>query len=458
MVVELRPCIKAPGTLKCGAYDIVWAAKAREKAKREKEDADAEAEAERRKARELAEVKQRQIAWQQKMAEVRLAASRRQAASTASKLAATAKAQRKAAWKKAVEVQASEQERGNLMELLEKAERDAEAASLEMMKAEEKIKQASEAEARALALKQAAERKAGQRNWKMARSYGQAEFMKGIVRAKNLAAEVAEQRLAELEAAAAPPEAVEPPSGELYTLEAKLPEKSDALPPPPETPAERELAPAPVEELGFSWSDKPAHARIELTSKVDSVMAVQKLFEVVGPQERWVEDGIRDDDMEMAERCFQRIAEQCTMSKKWRGKVIEEGGFEAIAKCLLKYENVPDRDERAVLMRFAASVALASLSQKAIAEGVQDKAQVCLSQLAFLYDFNGGWASDALHNITMDHQENTFKILRAGALVPWLSEESKVMLPDPLPSYFGNKKSKRNYKIKGAKAGKGGDD
>ena len=79
---------------------------------------------------------------------------------------------------------------------------------------------------------------------------------------------------------------------------------------------------------------------------------------------------------------------------------------------------MPDRDERAVLLRHAASVALAALSQKAVAEGVQDKAQVCLSQLAFLYDFNGGWASDALQNLTMDHQENTFKILRAGGLVP----------------------------------------
>ena len=464
VIVELRPCIKAPGTLKCGAYDIVYAAKARERALREKEDAEAAALAEKRKAKELQEVKQRQIAWQQRMAEVRLAASRRQGASTAAKLAETAKAQRKAAWKRAVDSQASEREQASLMEQLQKAERDAAAAEAEAADKADLLRRATEAEARALKMKQDAERKAGQRNWKLARSYGEAEYMKAVVRAKNLAAAKAEHDLTLMEEkqqevqsyeAAAPAAA---PSGEYYSLDAN-PAASAKPEKPKAEEGEKELPPAPVEELGFAWSDKPPHARIELTSKVDAVMATQKLLEVVGPQERWVEDGIRDDDMEMAERCFQRIAEQCSLSKKWRSRVVEEGFFEATAKCLLKYEDVPDRDERAVLMRFAASVALASLAQKASSEGIQDKAQVCLSQLAFLYDFNGGWASDALQNLTIDHQDNTFKILRAGGLVPWLHEDSRVMLPEPLSTYFGNKKSKRNLKIKNPNKGaKGGDD
>ena len=47
----------------------------------------------------------------------------------------------------------------------------------------------------------------------------------------------------------------------------------------------------------------------------------------------------------------------------------------------------------------------------------------------------------------------------AGGLVPWLHEDSRVMLPEPLPTYFGNKKSKRNLKIKNPNKGaKGGDD
>ena len=78
----------------------------------------------------------------------------------------------------------------------------------------------------------------------------------------------------------------------------------------------------------------------------------------------------------------------------------------------------------------------------------QKEGKKCLSQLAYLYDYMGGWSMDAVHKLTVDNEENTHMFLRNGGLVPWLSDDSKVLLPDPLPTYFGNKKSKRKLKVK----------
>ena len=89
VVVMLRPTMKSPGTVKTGAIDILNAARAREEKwlleeEREAKQRAAES-AQERLAQDLS-VKQRQVKWNQSMAEVRLAASRRQTTAIHGKL------------------------------------------------------------------------------------------------------------------------------------------------------------------------------------------------------------------------------------------------------------------------------------------------------------------------------------------------------------------------------------
>ena len=75
------------GTLKTGESDLLSFDAQREAAAKAQEESAAAAEAERRKASAQLALKQRQLHWQQSMAEMRLAASRRQAAATEKKRA-----------------------------------------------------------------------------------------------------------------------------------------------------------------------------------------------------------------------------------------------------------------------------------------------------------------------------------------------------------------------------------
>ena len=79
--------MKPPGTLKSGAKDIQDMLEMRKRKEELAEQQRQEIESERRRSAQALAVKQRQVHWQQSMADMRLAAARRQSAAMSKKVA-----------------------------------------------------------------------------------------------------------------------------------------------------------------------------------------------------------------------------------------------------------------------------------------------------------------------------------------------------------------------------------
>lgn len=377
LIVQMRPSMKPPGSLRSGARDIEEAANARKRQEDAIEQQRRALEAERKKAAEAISLKQRQVHWQQSMADMRLAASRRQAAKMQTKVLE----QKRESIGMQMMNAADRSQKRDLMAMLQASEQDLAAAASEVQAAEEKALVAQQAEQRALQAKIAAEMKIGAANWKLASMYGEAQFMKGLLRAKEVAA---------------------------------LRQNTDGweAPPPPEPVAE--AAPPPPDD------GKISHGALGDATVQE---CIQRFSKVVGTQEDWAKTEVRVEDVDFLHECMKKMITLCETSKKNRKLATSAGFFEEISKMMWRYE------AHACLL-IHCSEAVAAVVKKAESDGIQDQSQACMFKLVETMDLLHKPGIDAIKSITRNHRDNTLKLVRAGGLVKWLDEKSNVVPPD----------------------------
>lgn len=378
LIVQLRPSMKSPGSLKTGTKDLEAAAKERKERELEMQKVKAEAEAERKRAAAAMALKQRQVHWQQSMADMRLAASRRQAATMQAKMAK----QQKEALASKLKLAVDHEQKQTLLDQLQLIEKDLVDAQNAAEAAEEKAAKAKEGETKALQAKIDAEHKVGVNNWKMAAMYGEKQFMKGLMRARE-----AMKLRGEIQGGEVAPPPAEAPS-----------------PPPPPEPAVAKIDHGPLGDI-----------TVEET--------VHKFASVVGTQEDWAKNEIHEEDVEFLHKCLDKIIKLCESSKKNRKAASGAGFFERISEMMWRYEGHPS-------LLLHCTQAIAAVTKKAEADKIQDASQGCMFKLVETMDVLQAPAIEAFKKITCNHRDNTQKLVRAGGLVAWLDTTSNVVPPD----------------------------
>ena len=125
-----------------------------------------------------------------------------------------------------------------------------------------------------------------------------------------------------------------------------------------------------------------------------------------------------------------------------RGKVLEQAGlFEEVQLCMYKYEDLFSIQLRCMRL-------IEVVSKKAEKEDLQEAGATVIWPLASaIRKFH--FASkkeveglirvglEASKNLTKNHRGNTLKVQRAGGLQSWLSEDSKILAPDDMPTEYG---------------------
>lgn len=370
LIVELRPSMKEPGLLKTGAEDCRLRREARQKAAQEEERRRQEAiKAEKRAAAELA-ARNRHLMWGQAMADVKLTAAKRQSTAAAAKLAEKETEAVLERWHKASDAS----EKATLADELQQLQLRVDDAKKAQVAAEKKAALAAAGEAKALKAKQTAERQLGQKTTGM---FTQAQFLRGVLRAKTCA--------------------------DMYQ----------------EAQAEEEPEAAPEEEPEVDFGP---------IDKLEVAPTVRRLQEVLGHMEQWAVIGARPRDIELCTECCEHIAKLCATSKKSRAAAANAGVFEQLANCMLRYQD----EEMGIVTALFRAVWKASqvLTKKAEAEGLQEKGSDCLFGVVKTLQSTSLPAFATIHAVTQNNRETTTKLLRAGGRVDWLSEDSNVVAPD----------------------------
>jgi len=383
LIVQLRPSMKAPDTLKTGSHDIEEMKRLREEHEQEIKAAHDRAESEKQRAAREMSVKQRQMAWQSKMMDVRLAASQRQSAAVQSKLALEKKQNIATALAGAV----TKESKRSLAESLQFAETELEKTKEAQKVAEAKAAAAAENEERALAAKKDAERRLDVSNWKLTAKYSEAQFMKGLLRAKEAA---------------------------LLRANMDGPAPVQEEKPPPE-PVRVPIDHGPLGDIG---ADE----------------AVRRLAEVVGEVSSWPRLGIQPEDVQFIHSCCDKII-ALSGSKKSRKAAAQASVFEHIGKMMKRYES----DQHLIIKGLSV---LAACARKAEGDKTQGEAGACLVSVIESMDCLLGDAYEAIQGITRNHRENTVKMVRTGGRVDWLDPDSNVVPPDQGPISPVKRKSK----------------
>ena len=395
LIVQLRPSIKEPGGIKTGTDDLAGFAREREAVQQQAEAAKIEAERGKKEAQRAEALRQRQVLWKDRMNEMRLASQRAKLAEAEIKIAEEKRngvAKRHAAlWSIRVgnmsEEEAAQQKQ--LAQQLEECEKKLEKAQGEKKAAEQAASAAVAREKKANKAKEDFERKVGEQKNKISAMYGQAQFTRGVLRAKEAAARY----------------------------------NGSEMP---------EAAPAPEEDRGKEWGPI-GEASVENVSK--------RLRDVIGPQESWAVSGVKANDVLAGEACCDRITELCSKRGKDRKAAVTSGLVEAISDVTRKYSKECGLEPQLPLY-YKACTALAAITKKAEAESIQLPAASCLHSLVPCMEYLMKPAMEVIQNITRNNQENTYKLLRAqglllraATLIEFLDEESNVVRPDrPEPS------------------------
>lgn len=378
LIVQLRPSMKAPDTLKTGAKDIEEMERFRDDAAREIAEAKDLADQEKKRGAASMAVKQRQMHWQQSLMDCRLAASRRQAATVASKLAHEKKLSLSNAFHSTVDKDA----KTKLAEKLAHAENEVTKAVAAAEAAQSKANSAAEGEQRALKAKTVAEHKLGVTNWQLSAQYGQAQFLKGLLRAKKAAA-----------------------------LHSSMEAQGDVQP---------VVEAAPVEEVRIPIDHGPL-------GDIGPAEVVGRLKDVVGEPDSWPVRGVQPEDVEFLHNCCDKIITLASgRGKKSRKQLAEAGVFEHISMAMKRYESEN-------MLQLKCLEVMAVCAKKAETDKIQDESAKCIAPLIETMDGLLIYAYDLLENITRNHRENTVKLVRLGGRVDWLAMDSNVVPPDQGP-------------------------
>ena len=375
LIVQMRPSMKPPGTLKSGAKDIQDMLEMRKRKEELAEQQRQEIESERRRSAQALAVKQRQVHWQQSMADMRLAAARRQSAAMSKKVAE----EKRTAIGLQLKSAADKTQKADLAAMLAAAEKELEQAASDVAIAEQKAHNAKESEAKALKAKITAEMKVGEQNWKLAKMYGEKQFMRGLLRAKEAAA--------------------------LY-------QSMDGA-----APAAAEEVEVVVKEAQVAKTEHKALGDISVED------CIKRFASVVGTQEDWAKKAIQPEDTDFLHQCMAKMITLCETSKKNRKAAAAAGFFEEISKMMWRYEGQP-------CLLIHCTEAIAAVCKKAESDKIQDESQGCMFKLVETMDNLHKPAIEAVQSITRNHRENTMKLVRAGGLVRWLDEKSSIVPPD----------------------------
>ena len=392
LIVQLRPSMKDPGTLKTGVKDIEAAQKAREDAARAIVEAREREESEKKRNAAAMAVKQRQMHWQSSLMDVKVAASRRQAAALQSKLLHEKKVALSSALHSAVDVEAKSQ----LTAKLASMEAELAAAQAAQEEALLKAEAAAAGEKRAMKLCKEAEHKVGVVNWKLTAQVGQAQLMKGLLRAKEAAALKQKQ---DLEAAAK------------SIPEVEVQVQEEAPPPAVEEQVEQDVR-VPVD-----------HGPL---GDVGGTELVQRFSSVVGEPDTWPVRGVQAEDIEFLHSCCEKVLTLCGRGKKQRKAMAQAGLFEHLSKAMKRYEC----DN---MLRLKCLEAMAACAKKAEGDKIQDESATCIAPLIETMDGLLINAYDLIENITRNHRDNSVKLIRLGGRVDWLAPDSNIVPPDQGP-------------------------
>lgn len=377
LIVELRPSMKAPDTVKTGTKDIEDMNRVRAEAEAMAKEAQLQVDDEKRKSKHALALQHRQAAWKQSMLDVQLSASRRQAETAKSKLLI----EKKASLASTLHSTADRTLKRDLTTKLELASKELQESLEAVAQAQKKAEAAQSSEQRALKAKQEAETKLGKKSRDLIAQYGQNQFMKGVMRAKNLAA-----------------------------MKAQVATDVEA-PAPAEAPVEEEPIKIDYGPLGEIAADE----------------AVVRFKEVVGQPADWALRAVAQEDVDFAHLCCDKLLTLCATNKKQRKAAAQAGAFDELGKALKRFEG---NDELTLKLLEV----VATCAKKAETDKIQGEASACIVALIEGMDgllFN---AYDAIQNMTRNNRDNTIKLIRLGGRVEWLDPESNVVPPDQPPT------------------------
>lgn len=336
LVVELRPSVKQPGGVRTGPEDIARYERERMEEELRANASRLELERVKTEAKQQQALSQRQKLWRERMHEVRHLANRKLIAEKSMELAETELKLKRAVistrWAKgAGRGDSSEQE--EMDKALKQAEAKLKAATEAQKIAEKKAAAAVAKEKKANQEKEKMEKKLGEQSNKISAMYGQAQFMRGVLRAKE-AASIKQGMDPNAEA----PEEVD--NGKEY---------------------------GPIEKAAVGE-------------------VAERLRLVVGPKEQWAIEGVKVNDVSMGEQCCERIFELCNKRSKDRKAAVAAGAVEALAELLRKYSDQSGLQPQ-VALSYKACLALGAITKKAESEELQTPTSACLHALVPCLDF-----------------------------------------------------------------------
>ena len=290
------------------------------------------AEADRQRAADAIAATNRQKFWQQSMAEVRVAASRRLVASAQLKLAE----QTHDLMAKDFVSATTEAQKQTLKEQLEEQMRTIAQLRHISEVAEQKAEEAKFRELKALTAKQEAEAKVRVASKKARSMLTEAQFMRGVLRAKAAAL--------------------------LYLQQQQQQQQQAEEPPPPieEEPEETLDEPQPEEA-----SECIDHG--EITDEMKPEQIVLRFKDVVGTQETWPHRRCARRGISCA---VPRAAERALRYKQegTEGPLARSGHLRAHCSCMKRYESEP-------LLLFRCCEALAAIAKKADTDQIQEESR-----------------------------------------------------------------------------------
>jgi len=182
-------------------------------------------------------------------------------------------------------------------------------------------------------------------------------------------------------------------------------------------------APEPVVEEEVDTGPEVDYGPVDKLSVNEVVVRLQ---EAVGPREFWIIRGIREEDIDLCMRCCERIAALCSTNKKHRASAVAANAFEALANCMTKYQEDPN----SIKLFHKCWEATEAICKKAESENLQDDAAKCFFSLVKTLQVTMIPALRTIHNMTINHRENSIKLIRAGGRCDWFSEHSNIVPPD----------------------------
>jgi chemotaxis protein histidine kinase CheA len=384
LVVSLRPTLKEPRGVLSGVDDLKRLHEERLQAAERAEASKAELQKLKTEAKQQESLRQRQALWRERMHEVKHLANRKLIAQKEAEVAELELRLKRATlssrWAQA-SGGPSVAEQEEQARALEEAEKRLQQAMASQASAEKKAAAAAAREKKANAEKEKAEKKLGEQSNKLSAMYGQAQFMRGVMRAKE-AAKVYE-------------------SGEAGSAAADAEAEAGARP--------REYG--PIHEAA-----------------VEEVQERMRL--VIGPTEQWAVDGINAEDVSMGEKCCERLVELCGKRGKERKLAIACGVVEALADLMRKYSGATAGLPPQGGLLYQACLALGAITKKAEAEELQVPASACLHSLVPCLDLLMKPGMEAVQSITRNDKECTMKLVRAGGDVAWLADDSSIVRPE----------------------------